>query len=179
MTTQFIVATTFGLAATATGIIKFQIPSRRGLLRINALTGLLICVQFIFLGCPSGAAMAAASGSTSLVSAEFGEKLPIWARPAAGLLAIAVLYALGDLGARHIWEWLPIGAFVIGRVAETFRDQRRVRSVFLLAHVLWFVYGAKTLAIGTMLTEVGTFTSNMVGLYRLRKANWKAEVRAG
>lgn len=138
------------------------------MLLANALVAFLIAVQFALLRADAGLAMAGATCVASFLSAVFGERITVWWRVSIGALSLGLLFVLAPSSAFEPVSLFPLLAFLNGRAAELFVDQRRVRWALFPSHALWFIYGLFTLAWGTVALEIVTAASSLFWLMRHR-----------
>lgn len=165
--TIFWIAQIIGGIAVPIGIMRFQFKKRKTFMLCGSLVAFLVTVQFFLLGAFSATVMAGLTIMTNAISGFRGEQMPWVARASIGLIACLAMWLFSSSFLTHWWSWMPMLSFFLGRLAETFINQKPMRLTFVLASLNWLIYGFLTGSFATMALEGSNVFSNLLGLWRI------------
>ena len=163
LTTLALVA---GWLAIPFSILRFQMPTRTGLLAMGSLTFTLLGVHLIATGLVVGGMISLLSAFSAGFQAYWGQMLSMKNRL---LFAIAIIGLSLSITQEGAISWIPIAAFCFCRFLETLEDDFYIRSGILLSGLSWILYfylGGSTQALIIEMLAVG---SNMLGIWRYHK----------
>lgn len=166
---EIILSNIFGYLASFVALLKFQFKTREHLLIANAFGALLVGTQFLLISQYSSMAMAYLILFSSLISLIFGINLKPIIKIIIILTITFLLLFFYNKSLKNWYDWLPIIAACTGRIAEFQNNQIKMRFLFLPTHILWLIYGITLNIYPTILLEIITFLSNIIGIFKILK----------
>ncbi len=151
-------------------LVQNQLSRKRDFLLLNALNGILYCVQLGLLSEYSGAFLGLMPVFTSLFYATTHRDPSRTTKWLLGLAVTGVAWVMTP-HATAWWWWLPLVGFAIARTAEAMHDTHAMRHVFLVSACVWGVYALFCNAWAALIMDVVAILSNLIWLVRNKKTS--------
>jgi len=141
MTSLYLWSQFFGAVAIPLNLLRFRQSSRKAILLWGFPVGVALILSQWCNDQYQGMAMSAASMASSLSQAPFGLDTR---QHKVGRLVLALLFGLGGVWwfpPSSYWPtWIPLLAYLLGRLGEAQRSFLRLRIVWLGSTALWLGY---------------------------------------
>ena len=165
---QQLFANFFGFSAIFVVMLMYQFKKHKTILLLMVLTSALWCCHFGVLGLITPVAMNLVNTARSFVFSFRDKKwAQSWLIPAAFLAASLILVIVTW---ESTWSILPCIGTSFATVANWQKDTKKLKILTIPVCISWFIYNTVSHSWAGMCNEILAFSSIMVSLYRIHKA---------
>ena len=165
--TQEVIGQILGIVATVMTVLSYQTNTKRGLLTVQSVATLSMCLSYLLLDAASGFALNAVClvRNGCFYFQKSGSRVNL-------CTAIALALVMAVLGVLSWQGWisiLMIVALAINTVFMSFGDPQLLRKSILLTSTLVLIYNIAVFTVGGILNEALAIASAVVGIIRFRR----------